>query len=83
MDFVQGEDRIDLSALDANANVAGVQDFTFIGNVYLANAGDLGIYFDKANNYTYVQGDLNGDGAFEFSIRLHGIFELTEDDFIF
>ena len=30
-DFTQGEDKIDLSKIDADTNIANDQDFTFIG----------------------------------------------------
>ncbi|MFV0411316.1 MAG: calcium-binding protein [Paracoccus sp. (in: a-proteobacteria)] len=81
LDFTKGEDKINLIYIDASS-YPGIQDFTFIGNAFLANPGDLGIYFDHERNYTYVEGDFNGDGAYDFSIRLNGIIELTEDDFI-
>lgn len=82
-DFEQGVDLIDLSRMDADSTRAGVQDFNLIGGNWLQNAGDLGVYVDAARGYTYVQGDLNGDGAPDFSIRLNGIFQLGQDDFIF
>ncbi len=75
-------DLLDLSSLDANANLAGNQAFSFVGTNYLKNAGDLGVYVDKANGHTYVQADLNGDGKYDVNIRLNGIQALTADDLL-
>lgn len=81
-DFTRGQDVIDLSAIDASARTSGTQDFDFIGGSYLREAGDLGVYVDYNNARTYVQGDLNGDRSFDFSIMLNGAHSLTEDDFV-
>ena len=75
-------DVLDLSGLDANANLSGNQAFKMIGGNYLKNAGDLGVYVDKANGHTYVQGDLNGDGKYDINIRLNGIQTLATDDIL-
>lgn len=75
-------DVIDLSALDANANTAGNQAFSFIGGSYLKAAGQLGVYHDRVSGQTYVQGDYNGDGKHDFSLRLNGIHNLNVDDFL-
>ena len=40
-DFTRGSDRIDLSGIDANANLAGDQAFVFRGSNANRNAGDL------------------------------------------
>ncbi len=81
-DFEKG-DIIDLSLLDANTTMAGKQSFTFVGSKWLSKVGDLGIYQDKANNVTYVQAELNGDGKHEFDIRILGLHNLTLDDIRF
>ncbi|MFV0294118.1 MAG: M10 family metallopeptidase C-terminal domain-containing protein [Paracoccus sp. (in: a-proteobacteria)] len=82
LDFTPGQDKIDLSSIDAQTVTTGTQSFTFIGTATLSNAGDLGVYHDYTNRYTYVQGDLDGDDTYDFSIRLNGIHDLGEDDFI-
>jgi len=41
LDFKKGEDKIDLSGIDAKAGVEGHQAFTFVGNASGNNAGDL------------------------------------------
>ncbi|WBU58187.1 family 1 glycosylhydrolase [Paracoccus sediminicola] len=81
-DFKRGADKIDVSGVDANSNRSGDQSFDFIGGNWLRDAEDLGVYIDRGQNKTYVQGDTNGDGAFDFSIVLNGAVSLTEDDFI-
>lgn len=75
-------DLLDLSTIDANANIAGNQAFTFVGSNYLKAAGQLGVYVDRANGKTYVQGDLNGDGKYDISILLNGVHNVTADDFL-
>ena len=68
--------------IDANTKVAGNQAFTFVGNTWLANAGDLGAYQDTARGCTWVQGDTNGDKLYDFSIRVDGLHSLKAVDFI-
>lgn len=75
-------DLLDLSTIDANANIAGNQAFSFVGGGYLKAAGQLGVYIDRANGKTYVKGDLNGDGKYDLSIQLNGIHNVTVDDFL-
>src|SRR5436190_1712066 len=41
LDFKKGEDKIDLSGIDAKSGVEGHQAFTFVGNASGNNAGDL------------------------------------------
>ncbi|MBC7140030.1 MAG: cellulase family glycosylhydrolase [Defluviimonas sp.] len=80
-DFKAG-DKIDLSALDGNILKSGVQNFKFIGSDWLAQTGDLGVYYDSKNGYTYVQGSTDSDTSFEFSVRINGIHTLTAESFI-
>ncbi len=80
-DFSAG-DKIDVSQMDANSTLAGNQSFTFVGKTWLANAGDLGFYQDVARNCTWVQGDLNGDKNYDFSIRVDGLVTFHASDFI-
>jgi Ca2+-binding RTX toxin-like protein len=59
-------DQIDLSAIDANSNVAGDQAFFYIGaDAFSHTAGELRF----ANHL--LQGDVNGDGVADFSIRVN------------
>ncbi|MBV0892989.1 family 1 glycosylhydrolase [Paracoccus sp. Z118] len=75
-------DRIDLSGIDANASRSGDQAFKFIGSNWLKDAGDLGVYVDRANNKTYVQANTDRDSDFEVSIVLNGVHQLDASDFI-
>ena len=79
-DFNQAEgDLIDLSAIDA---IAGGEDdaFTFIGNAaFSGTAGELR-YF-TSDGQTFFAGDVDGDGAVDFMIKLDGLVDLTVGDF--
>lgn len=79
-DFATG-DKIDLSGIDANVNAPGDQAFTFIGSAWLSKAGDLGAYADP-HGWTSITGDVNGDGAVDFCIRVEGYRAFTAGDFI-
>jgi Ca2+-binding RTX toxin-like protein len=81
MDFAKG-DKIDLAGIDANINLTGNQNFKFIASAWLAKAGDLGFYQDKANSVTHIQGDTNGDGKFDFTIMVQGVHTFTATDFV-
>ncbi len=82
LDFSQVEgDRIRLEDMDANTVLGGEQAFSFIGSAaFHGVAGELR-YFQSSGN-TFVQGDLNGDGAADFMIRLDGVHTLTGNDFM-
>src|SRR4051812_33227431 len=80
-DFQAG-DKIDLAGIDANVNLSGNQGFKFVGSNWLAHAGDLGSYQDKAGGMTYVEGDTNGDGHFDFSIAVVGVHTFAASDFV-
>jgi Ca2+-binding RTX toxin-like protein len=85
-DFSQSEgDKIDLSRIDATGD-AGDGTFTFIGSkAFMHHAGDL--RFERFNNngteddYTWVSGDIDGDGAADFIIRAKGLIKFVEGDF--
>lgn len=86
LDFVRGQDRIDLSTIDAVTGVAGNQAFRFIADRdFGSRAGELRIVaVDRAgagNGITLVQGDVNGDGRADFSIALTGLHALSTSDF--
>ena len=80
MDFVQGVDRIDLSALDANAGMAGDQAFSFsAAKPFFTSAGDLWVESTLAG--AMVKGDVNGDGVEDFRLLVSGVWALTAADF--
>jgi serralysin len=69
-DFSQSQrDKIDLSILDARITATGNQAFTFIGTERFSDKGGELRYFKK-DGETFIYGDLNGDTAIDFSIRL-------------
>lgn len=81
-DFRQEEaDQLDLEALDANANAAGNQTFTFIGTqAFSKTAGE--IRFQDSGNRTLVSGDVTGDGKADFAFLLGRNVQLVGDDFV-
>ena len=94
LDFEQGVDRIDLSAIDASSLDGGNNRFVFRGEVpenepgaeYMAVDGTLQFHaYDNAgtsNDYTLVYLYIDGDSTADAVIRLNGRFTLTAADFI-
>jgi serralysin len=80
-DFSRAEgDRIRLDGIDADIVGSGDQSFAFIGeNAFSGTAGEL--RYQQISGNTYVQGDLNGDRAADFWIRLDGLHTLGSADF--
>ncbi len=87
LDFVQGEDQIDLSSIDAYSKLGGDQAFTWRATSGFSG-GSGQIRFVKQdltgslNDRTIVSGDINGDKRADFHIELAGLHNLTADDFI-
>ena len=87
-DFVRGQDRIDLSALDANTGSGGNQAFTFRGTGAFNNAAQVRMTYDAVNNLTVITGTTNTNtSTLELEIALQGNFTtgvntLTSTDFI-
>jgi Ca2+-binding RTX toxin-like protein len=83
-DFVSGSDRIDLSAIDANVNVAGNQAFTPTagggGGAFTNVAGQIRAGLVGAN--VIIEGDVDGNGTADFQIQL-GNVALVPADFVF
>jgi Ca2+-binding RTX toxin-like protein len=74
-------DKIDLSAIDANAGAAGEGGFTVIGFDHFSHhRGELREIITNGN--TIISGDVNGDGKADFSIALRGYQLLTDADFV-
>lgn len=80
IDFSRAErDRLDLRAVDANGGVSGDQAFSFVGtSAFSGTAGEL--RYEQISGITVVQGDLDGNGAADFWIRLDGLHALTAGD---
>ena len=86
-DFAQGDDLIDLSAIDADPGLLGNQAFTWRGELaFNGHAGQLRFVREnapgQANDHTIVEVDLNGDRSADFQIELTGLVKLTEHDFL-
>jgi len=81
-DFVRGQDRINLSAIDATS-AFGNGAFTWRSTAALNTTTDDGglRYFTQGGN-TIIQGSNDNDTGIEFEIELAGIHALTASDFI-
>ncbi|CAA9518612.1 MAG: hypothetical protein AVDCRST_MAG09-1862 [uncultured Sphingomonas sp.] len=74
-------DRLRLDLFDANSNLAGTQDFAFIGaGAFTGVAGQL--RYEQANGNTFVSADTDGDGDADFMLQLEGLHTLRSADFI-
>jgi serralysin len=79
-DFRKGQDKLDVSDLDANSGVAGLQSFAFIGSgAFTGVAGQLRSY-REGRDY-FVAGDVNGDGIADFVVNTN--VQLAAADIIF
>jgi Ca2+-binding RTX toxin-like protein len=65
------DDRIDLSAIDANTVLKGDQAFTLVASLD-GHAGQLVLSFDANGDVTSLIGDVDGDGQADFVVRLTG-----------
>lgn len=79
-DFQTGVDKLDLSGIDANANTAGDDAFRFISGAFTRSAGELRGFYSSGR--LYLEGDVNGDGAADFSITLMNSPSLAAADLI-
>lgn len=75
------DDFIDLSRIDANVTVRGLQGFTLAAD-FTNQAGQLTLTYMSGRDETLLAGDTNGDGVADFAVRLVG--DHTDfDHFIF
>jgi serralysin len=86
-DFSHGNDKIDLSTIDAKTTAAGNQAFKFIGTAAFHKvAGEIHVVqtdaAGTAKDMTVVQCDTNGDGVADFTIELSGLKALAAVDFV-
>ncbi len=85
LDFTRGEDKIDLSTIDARTSQAGNQAFSFSGSTAKANAVWFKLVDLDSNAGTsdlVIYGDVNGDKKADFEIGLLGISTLTAADLV-
>ena len=77
-DFLSSEnDKIDLSAIDANINLEGDQQFTYIGSASFTNLGHQARFSD---GILYLTTDADTDA--EMAIELTNVSSLSSSDFI-
>ncbi|MCK9988381.1 MAG: hypothetical protein AzoDbin1_04853, partial [Azoarcus sp.] len=85
-DFVRGQDKIDLSTLDANAATTATNEaFTFIGTSAFSATdatGQVRYVYDSVSATGTLYGSTNTDGEAEFAITLMGASTLTATDFV-
>ena len=78
--FEAGLDLIDLTQVDANANLTGNQAFAFIGTAAFGSiAGQLRLV-TGANSI--LQGDVNGDGLADFEVQFNAIATVSVNDIL-
>jgi Ca2+-binding RTX toxin-like protein len=80
-DFTAGEDKIDLSMIDAMSGVAGNQAFS--DTLVFAFTGQKGQLMTAIEDFGLVlSGDVNGDSKADFQIRLFDVSSLSSADLI-
>jgi hypothetical protein len=71
-DFTVGQDKIDLSKLDANLNKAGMQRWKFTGNFQHYHTPKLGEVYYCKDQYALI-GNIDNDSNSELIIQLIGV----------
>jgi len=67
VDFASGQDRIDLSGIDANAGTAGDDAFTYLGTAaFTGHAGEL--RFELHGAQVLILADIDGNGVADMQI---------------
>ena len=83
LDFTPGTDKIDLGRIDARANLAGDQAFSWIGSsAFSGSAGQLRAF--QSGGTWIVEGDTNGDSVADLviALTLQGPTPLGAGDFL-
>ena len=70
-DFTAGQDVIDVSQVDANAGAAGDQAFVWVTGAFTA-AGQARLTYVAAQNRTFFEADVNGDGVADLAFSITG-----------
>ncbi len=82
LDFVSGEDKIVLAAMDADSSTESNEAFTYIGGTgFSGTAGELQVTYSDATT-AQVQGDVDGDGLADFAIDVTCTTPIELSDFI-
>ena len=79
-----GEDRIDLSLIDANLNDSGDQSFDLIGTSRFSGGSTGQVRYDASNDLIQVELGGDGDTIVDMEIASHKDFSsLSDSDFVF
>lgn len=81
MDFAAG-DKINLSELDAQTGVAGLQTFAWIDTAAFSSAAGELRHFTNGTGQTVIEGDVNGDAVADFVVILDNGYAIAAGDFI-
>jgi hypothetical protein len=79
--FTPGEDKIDVSGIDADTSTTGDDAFVFVTMQTDEVQPNLLNWFQAGGN-TYVQADVDGNYIVDFEIQLAGNVNLAEGDFV-
>jgi Ca2+-binding RTX toxin-like protein len=86
VDFTQGEDKIDLSAIDANILLAGDQAFTFVADPAHYTGDWTGVVWattpDPRNGIITLNVSIDGSPTPEMQIYMSHPYQFTAGDFI-
>jgi Ca2+-binding RTX toxin-like protein len=81
-DFKHGQDKIDLTAIDANISTPANDAFALIGTNSFTNVAGQLRYLANGAGGVIVQGDTDGDGIADFNLTVAGLATLTTSDFV-
>ncbi len=79
--FVRGEDKIDLSTIDASP-ATGNGSFSFIGAASFSAAGQLRYVYNSTTGKGVLFGNTDADATAEFAIELVGVTALSAADLV-
>ncbi len=85
VDFTQGQDKIDLSQIDANPLLDGDQAFTFIADPAHYTGDWTGVVWqttNPVNGIVTINVSIDGDAAPEMQIYMSHPYQFTASDFI-
>jgi Ca2+-binding RTX toxin-like protein len=69
---LHANDRIDLSAIDADVTSKGINDAFHMVGAFGGHAGGLTVSYNSGLGYTTISGDVDGDGSADFVIHVQG-----------
>jgi Ca2+-binding RTX toxin-like protein len=84
VDFTQGDDKIDLSVIDANELIDGDQAFTFVADPAHYTGDWTGVVWQTtaANGIATINVSVDGDPDAEMQIYMSHPYQFTANDFI-